>query len=187
MNETAILFSVRPTGGARPHHERRSTVKLNKTIFTILSIILAFTIMAASTGAAKAYRIKRGETTGFANGRSGVSFTNSQYAGTVYLNRITEERKLPDNHPEFLTKPLDVRLADLKGNRVTHIVGSVYVYFKVRRADVRAWEEGRLAVYFYDTWTKEWEDCGTFEVRDGTTSALGCRMRVFGLYGIGEK
>lgn len=167
--------------------ERRSTVKTNKILFTILSVILALSIMAASTGATKVYRVKAGETVSFSNGRTGVSYTKSYYTGNVSLNRINEERKLPDNHPGFVTKPLDVRFTDGKGNRVTHILGAVYIYFKVRRADIRAWENGQLAIYFYDTWTKEWVDCGTFEVRDGSTTALGCRMRVYGLYGVGTK
>lgn len=162
-------------------------MKLKKLLFTVLILVLAFSIIAAGSYATKIYTIKRGETKEFTNGRAGISFVNSQYTGSVKIARPTSTRGLGDDHPDFTKPMLDVRLTNSKNERVTHTLGSVYVFFKVRRAEVRAWEEGRLGVYFYDTWTKEWVDCGTFEVRDGATSALGCRLRVYGLYGIAAK
>lgn len=162
-------------------------MKLKKLLITMFVLVLALSLVAASSFATKIYSVKSGETVEFTNGRAGVTFIKSQYSGTVKIARPTSLRNLGEDHPDFTKPMLDVRLTNNKNERVTHPMGAVYIYFKVRRAEVRAWDEGKLAVYFYDTWTKEWKDCGTFEVRDGATSALGCRVRVFGLYGIGSK
>jgi len=43
------------------------------------------------------------------------------------------------NHPKFTHSLLDVRLTKTNGEKVTFVLGSVYVFFVVRPNEVRAW------------------------------------------------
>ena len=159
---------------------------LKKSVLTIVVLVLAFTLIAASLQAT--YPLKRGENVSFAAGRAGVTFIKSQFSGTVTVTRKDSSKKIAEEQPEFTLRHLDVRLKDSKGNRIKHVLGAVYVYFVARDKDVRAWEAGELAIFFYDTWTGEWTECDTFLVSRGTDGqSLACRIRVFGLFGLGKK
>ena len=159
---------------------------LKKSILTAVVIVLAFTLIAASLQAT--YPIKKGETVSLASGRAGVTFIKSQYSGTVTLTRKDSSKKIAEEQPEFTQNYLDVRFKDSKGNRIKHVLGAVYVYFLIRDKDLRAFEAGELAIYFYDTWTGEWTECNTFLVSRGSKGqSLACRIRVYGLYGLGKK
>lgn len=160
--------------------------RLNKTIYTAIMLLLAISLISAGV-ASKTQRVKFGEDASFHSGRAGVVFSRSQYDGFVSLKRTGSH--LPgENKPLFVEKALDVRLTDLNDERVTHVTGAVYVYFQVRRAQVKQFENGQLSIYFYDTWPQKWVRCDTFAVYngDGVTS-LACRISVFGLYGLAEK
>lgn len=159
---------------------------LKKSILTAVVLVLAFTLIAASLQAT--YPIKKGETVSFASGRAGVTYVKSQYSGTVTLTRKDSSKKIAEEQPEFTQMHLDVRFKDSKGNRIKHVLGAVYVYFLIRDKDLRAFEAGELAIYFYDTWTGEWTECNTFLVSRGSKGqSLACRIRVYGLYGLGKK
>jgi len=163
-------------------------VKLRKLLFTAFVLLLAFSIIAASSYTTKSARIEAGETIEITHGRAGISFTESQYNGVVKLLRFSGSNAPGENAPTFKQKLLEVRLTDANDNKVRHVLGPVYVFFKARRAELRAWDEGDLSIYFFDTWKGDWEKCYTFEVRGGgSTSALGCRIRVMGVYGLGMK
>lgn len=161
--------------------------RTRRILFTVFIVILAVSIVAASSSI-KFRRVKFGQDADFAMGRAGISFTGSQYTGTVQLKRVAVTNSLAEETPSFLTSWLDLRLTKDNDERVTHVIGSVYVYFKVRRSEARKFANGELTIYLFDTWTKTWEECSTFAVRDkNQVTRLGCRMRVFGLYGLGYK
>jgi hypothetical protein len=165
-------------------------MKFNKLVLTGMVLLLAIALLAASNhGTTLSFGIKKGDTVEFTNGRAGISFTKSQYNGQVQLTRVSESRRIPgEDKPNFIQKPIDLRLTDKSDVRITHILGSVYVLFLVRRAEVRAFDKGDLSIYFFDTWTQTWEKCDTFAVTNGAgVSRLACRMRVFGMYGLAEK
>lgn len=163
-------------------------MKIKKILFTAFMLLLAFSVIAASSYTIKSARIKAGETISITHGRAGITFTKSQYTGVVKLLRYSGSNAPGESAPSFGQKLLEVRLTDNQDRKVKHVLGPVYVFFKVKRAEVRAWEDGDLAIYFYDTWKSDWVKCYTFEVRDaGATTALGCRIRVMGLYGLGSK
>ena len=156
-------------------------------LFTVIIVILAMSIIAASSGV-KLRRVKFGQDADIAMGKAGIRFGGSQYTGTVQLKRVNVTNSLAKDTPSFLAKWIDLRLTKDNDERVNQIVGAVYVYFKVRRAEARQFENGELTIYFFDTWTSTWEKCSTFAVRDkNQVTRLGCRMRVFGLYGLGYK
>ncbi len=162
---------------------RKSTKLIILTI-----VILSMTLSVIPVAGASSNRIKFGETVDFSQGRAGVSFTNSQYAGTVKLAKGNQNNAPGENRPQFVQRLININLYKPDGERVKWIVGPVYVFFKVRQAEARAYERGDLTIYFYDTWTGEWTPCYTTPVyKGGKIDRLSCRMRVFGLYGLGMR
>lgn len=161
--------------------------RTRRILQTALILMVALSIIAA-TGTVKVRRIKFGQDLDIASGRAGIRFSSSQYTGTVKLTRVGITNSLAEETPSFITKWIDLRLYKDNDDRVTHIVGAVYVYFTVRRAQARLFENGELTIYFYDTWKKEWTACSTFAVKDkNQTTRVACRMSTFGLYGLGYK
>jgi hypothetical protein len=157
-----------------------------RIILTIMILVLALPTIAAA--GASSNRIKFGETVDFSQGRAGVSFTNSQYTGTVKLAKGNQNNAPGENRPQFVQRLVNINLYKPDGERVKWIVGPVYAFFKVRQAEARAYERDDLTIYFYDTWTGEWTPCYTIPVyKGGKIDRLSCRMRVFGLYGLGLK
>jgi hypothetical protein len=131
--------------------------------------------------------LKVGETTSFWSGRAGVTFVDSRFSGTVTVTRKSSDKYEGSGAPEFTKQLLDVRLTDREQNKVKFVIGPVYVYFKVSDKDLRAFDTEGLGIWYYDTWKNEWTKCDTFQVGNGANGGeLACRIRVFGLYGLGK-
>jgi len=159
-------------------------MKLKKIAYTIIVLMLALSVIAASN----VMEIKKGQTVDFYKGRAGVSFTNSQFNGTVKLSRQSSGNAPGEERPKFTQRLFDVRLTDSQGIRITHVVGPVYVYFKIRNKELKMWQNGELSIYYFDTWKQSWQECSyVFLVNQGKSQRLACRIRIFGLYGIGKK
>ena len=159
----------------------------NQLILTVLVIILAFSMLAAG-GATKVQTIEFGETTDVSLGRSGLVFTGSQYDGTVKLTRVNQNNKLPGvSVPEFTQKLVKTNLYNADNQKVTHVIGPVYVYFKIRGPEQQMWNRGELTIYYYDSWKNEWTECPTTFVYKTGESRVSCRISTMGLYGVGEK
>lgn len=154
---------------------------MNGRRLVILFLIAILALM--SLAAAKAYEVQAGDNAEFSYGRAGVSFTESRYSGMLYLNRRTAD-KLPLK-PDFTfsQKLVDARLYDDLGQRVNVIKGPVYVFFPASQKDAKLLEDGDLSIYFWDSWKNVWRACPT-TVSGGR---LICRMKNFGLYGVGVK
>jgi hypothetical protein len=163
-------------------------MKTKKLAFTIIALILALSIIAASNMAAIAHEIEKGDTVAFYSGRAGVSFTESQYTGVVRLTRPDDSSFGATNHPKFTKSLVTVRLTKANGEQVKFILGSVYVFYIVKASEVRAWKEGELGLYYLDGWKNEWKECGSFLVNGNEGKPrIACRMRLFGTYGLAEK
>lgn len=161
--------------------------KTSKILSTVLILLLAIAVIAAGNRT-RSKMIKFGQTIDISLGRAGISFTDSQYNGVVTLKRSDRGNAPGEDRPAFVQDTLDVRLYNQDDVRITHLVGAVYVYFKVKPASVRQWDNGELAVYYFDPWTQAWTECDTMAIRDrGKITRLACRIRVFGLYGLGQK
>jgi len=156
--------------------------KGKKVVLTLVLVAVAIALIAAS-GSSRYNQIEFGETSA---GRAGVSFSSSQYTGTVKLAKKNQNNAPGEQHPDFTQRLIDIRLYKYNGEQVKHILGPVYAYFLVRQYEVKRWEQGLLKVYFFDTWKQNWVPCYTMAVyKNGKVSSLSCRMRVFGLYGLG--
>lgn len=155
-----------------------------KPVVTTVILILALSLIAASLNKSKYVFVKAGENATVSNGRAGISFTNSYYSGTVKVARMESSNPPGETPVHFTESFLDVRFANLDGERITHVLGPVYVYFQARRSQVRQFNEGGLSIYYFDTWKSEWKECYTYLV---DSNRLACRIRIFGLYGLAEK
>lgn len=163
-------------------------MNMKKIALSVFILILALSVIAASVFPATASRIKKGQTVQFSVGRAGVSFTKSQFTGTVRLARTDPSGFGAVNHPKFKYPLLDVRMNKSNGEKVTFVLGAVYVYFLLRPSEVRDWEQGKLALFVYDSWGNQWKECFSFLVTNGDfRPRLVCRMRTFTVFGLAEK
>jgi len=166
---------------------KEGVMNIRKIALTVFSIAMALSLIAASVLPATGFRIKKGETASFNQGRAGVSFTNSQFTGIVRLSRPDDSRIKAVNHPDFRGSLLEVRFNKSGGEKVRYVVGAVYVYFLLRQADLRDWEHGELALYRYDSWGNQWKECPAFLVTNhGSRPRLACRIHTFSVYGLAE-
>ena len=156
-------------------------MKVKKIFYTALVLLLAMSVLAVSVSSVRYYGVKKGQTVDFTAGRAGIQFVKSQYTGMLKISRYDSSNA--GGGIDFTQKPVDFRFVDNKGNKVTHILGAVYVHFKVRQFEQKLFDYGLITVYYFDPWFNEWKECPTFRA-DG---ALGCRMKDFGLYGLGLK
>ena len=158
---------------------------MKKLLLTVLILILAFSTIGAVL--ASVNTLKVGDTTSFWSGRAGITFVESRFSGTVTVTRKSTDKYDGSGAPEFAQKLLDVRLVDRSQNKVKYVIGPVYVYFKVTDKEMKAYDNEGLGIWFFDTWKNEWTKCETFVVGNGNNGQeLGCRIRVFGLYGLGK-
>jgi hypothetical protein len=158
---------------------------MKKLLFIVLVLILAFSTIGASLASVNA--LKAGETTSFWSGRAGITFVDSRFSGTVTVTRKSNSSVEAVNEPEFVQRHLDVRLTDSKQNKVKFVIGPVYVYYKVTDRELRAFETEGLRIWYFDSWKNEWTPCDTVQVGNGANgNELSCRIRVFGLYGLGK-
>lgn len=157
-------------------------MKGKKLVFSAFVIVIALSIVAASGRGPLYFEIEAGETAEFYVGRAGVSFTNSHYPGTVKLKRTTAGYPPGEKSMYFTQRMLDARFSDTNGDRITHVLGPVYVFFKTKKFEMKRWNSGELSIYYFDTWKQEWKVCPTFSVNG---NRLACRIRIFGLYGLG--
>ena len=161
---------------------------LKKIGLSVLVLVLAFSMIAASVMPAAVTTIKRGENAEFWSGRAGVVFTKSQFTGTVRVSRMSDSRINANNHVNFTHDLVNIQMIKIGGEKARLVVGAVYVYFVVNGGDVRAYEEGELELYTFDSWHNEWVPCGSFVVRDENgRPRIACRMVTFGTFGLGEK
>jgi hypothetical protein len=158
----------------------------NSLILTVLVVVLAFSVLAAGSSV-KVGTIKFGETTDVSLGRSGLVFTGSQYDGTVRLTRVNQNNLPGKNSPDFTQKLINTRLYNAENQKVTYVIGPVYVYFKIRGPEQKLWNRDELTIYYYDGWKNEWKECPTTFIYKPGDSRVSCRVRAMGLYGVGTK
>lgn len=154
-----------------------------KLFLTVIVLLLAVSTIAAI--ATNVYYIKRGKSGDFSNGRAGIAFIQSQMTGNVRVGRKDTSKVRGENPPQFTQNLLDVRMTDSKGQRIKYIVGPVYVYFKLRGPELRMYNDGQLAIYYYSDYQNKWVACNSVLINKSDGARLSCRIRVFGLYGIG--
>jgi hypothetical protein len=157
-----------------------------KFILIALTVLLALTLLAAD-GNTKVAEISFGDNTDVSLGRAGLVFTGSQYDGTVKLTRINRSNLPGVSVPDLTQKPINARLYDIDNQKITHVVGPVYVYFKIRGPEQRLWNNGELTIYYYDSWLNKWTECPTTYIFKSGSSRVSCRVRSMGLYGVGVK
>jgi len=180
------LLSKQRFSKERKERSLLMNVNRKKLVLTVLVFILMLSTLAAS-GTSKTGTINFGEDTDVSLGRAGLVFTNSQYDATVRLTRVNRNNLPGTNAPKFTQHLISTRLTNAAGEKVTHVIGPVYVYFKVRGPETRLWNRGELTIYYYDTWLNKWTECPTHYIFKAGQSRVSCRVRAMGTFGVGEK
>lgn len=156
-----------------------------RIVYTLVLIMVAFSMIAATTTATKVVRITAGKSVTANLGRAGVSFTKSFFAGDLRLSRKDTSILPGITQPVFTQKLFDARFTDSKGNKVTYVIGSVYVYFRLAGKERALWNKGMLTIMYFDPWKNDWTECSTYQVSSAAASPIvACRMKNFGLYGL---
>jgi hypothetical protein len=151
-------------------------------ILALVFVLLASTVLAF-VGPGKWVRIKKGQDVTVFSGNAGATFTDSFYAGTVNVYRKNRDVgfKAPKNF--VITKDiLGVKFYDDTWTKIDVVTGAVYVFFNINPKEAKAYNQGRLNIYRWDTWKGTWQICPTFELNGG--SRVGCRIRYFGEYAL---
>lgn len=161
-------------------------LKGSKFILIILVLFLSSTLVAAG-GSTTTQTIEFGEDTDVSLGKAGLVFSGSQYDGTVKLTKVNKGNTPGVNKPEFTQHLINTRLYNSEGQKINSLVGPVYVYFKVRGAETRLWNQGDLSIYYYNGATNKWVECPTSYIYKPGTSRVSCRISSMGLYGVGTK
>ena len=161
--------------------------RTTKVMFFALALLLISTTVAAAGATTRYYKITVGETSDENFGRSGVTFIKAYYSGKLKLTKISKDA-VPGDPPFKVTqKPMDVRFRNYKGEWMYEVNNAVYVYFKLRDAELDKWQAGKLSIYTYNHGT--WKKCPTYEVwgRYSGEMRVSCRMIHYGLYAVGLK
>jgi hypothetical protein len=155
-----------------------------KLLLLALVIVLVASTVLAFTGPGKWVRVEKGQDVTVDAGRAGATFTDSFYSGTVNVYRKNTDYgwKAPKNFKFADKKILGVKFYDDEWNRIQVVTGAVYVYFQITPKMAKAWQDGRLNIYYWDTWKGDWRLCPTFALDSG--SKAGCRIRYFGEYAL---
>jgi len=161
-------------------------VKDNKVILVVLVLLLSSMVLAAG-GSSTVQEISFGEDTDVSLGRAGLVFSGSQYDGTVKLTKVSKGNLPGTNKPNFTQHLISTRLENTDGQKITSLLGPVYVYFKVRGPETRMWNRGELTIYYYNGVTNKWVECPTSYIYKPGTSRVSCRISSMGLFGVGEK
>jgi hypothetical protein len=161
-------------------------VKGSKLILIVLVLFLSTTLLAAG-GTSTTQSIDFGEYTDVSLGKAGLVFSGSQYDGTITLTRVNKGNLPGMTKPNFTQHLLNTRLFNSEGQKISSLVGPVYVYFKVKGPETRLWNNGDLTIYYFNGATNKWVECPTSFIYKPGTSRVSCRISRMGLYGVGTK
>lgn len=123
------------------------------------------------------------------SGEGGVFMPSSNYLGFVAINRIHPDQLPRPEDLDFLQDGLEFRIFDDQGSQFRTALGFMYVYFNLNDHTRALFNEGRLAIHFFNPATNDWQLC-RHPVFIGTTNLphgrLSCVALNFGIYGLAE-
>jgi len=161
-------------------------MKARRWIWSFLSIVIALSLIAAVPAAKKVVFIRAGDSRDVNVGVMGVHVTNSYYTGDLTVMRKTQQPVTGTDRLKLLEKMIDARFMGYDKVKVTHIQGSWYVFYNLTQQEKKLFNDGKIAIFYYDSWPKKWKQCYTFVVT-GHPNRITCRMLNFGLYGLGYR
>lgn len=172
----------------------------------ILLLLLALTLVAAAASGAwrlgyasnennsAVYDIIAGTPADLWLGNDGIYMPSSAYTGKVLLYRPNEEvlkTVRPLLRKDEIGKAgrfLEVDVIDSDGSNARLLRGFVYAYFNLNAIENDLWDEGKLAIYYYDAGKLSWTECiaNTF-VEKGKHGRTACLAIQSGLYALVER
>jgi len=155
-----------------------------KFLLLALAIILIASMLVASAPRGKSVHVDRGDFVTVNVGNAGINIADSFYTGTVTVKRTSKgamPNYLTPSGKKFAADLLDVSFYDQDWNKIKIVTGAVYVYFTLKGPELKAYSNGLLHIYYYDTWKASWKLCPTY-LTGGVRAA--CRISYFGRYAL---
>jgi hypothetical protein len=125
--------------------------------------------------------------------RGGVFMESSAYNGMLTLTRqpasqlVLENFRLRAQDLSLHRTFLQFEVENFNGRQVKRLYGLVYVYFNLTRAERRLWDAGKLAIYQYDAYEREWVEClANRYVTRSVQGRVACLATQTGLYALAE-
>jgi hypothetical protein len=123
------------------------------------------------------------------SGEGGVFMPGSNYLGFVAINRIHPDQLPRPGDLDFVQDGLEFRIFDDQGSQFRTALGLMYVYFNLNDHTRALFNDGRLAIHYFNPAINEWQLC-RHPVFIGTTNLpqgrLSCVALNFGIYGLAE-
>jgi LysM repeat protein len=134
-------------------------------------------------------RVSFGKAADIYQGNAGVYMPSSNYDARVVVARHFAYNYEMPRGLHLVQNPLEFRVVDENGDRISEIFGLNYVYFNLSRENRRAYDNGDLAIYHYNPAVKGWERCEfqmLIDTKNGPNGRLACVAQDFGLFALAE-
>lgn len=128
-----------------------------------------------------------GQTVDFANGREGIYMPKADTSGELMVTKLAANQVSHEKGLRFEQPLVQFTLDNANGVQDTFLPGRTYVYFDLTNSQLKAWQNGDLSIYNYNSNTKTWSPLSTFEINRGNTSGerIAASATQYGIYGLG--
>jgi hypothetical protein len=168
-----------------------------RILFFILVLCLSLGVISPASARSSSQTFTASLVAGQPNdvwlGNAGLYLPASVYGGKAVLERyeigslsIAEDRlDRQDLFPR--QRYLEFTIYDSAAKQVKLPRGLVYAYFNLGYKEDALWEDGNLAIYYYDTYKGKWVEClANHFVDKGKYGRLACLATQTGLYALVE-
>lgn len=166
-------------------------MKVFKVSWVLVALLLALaltwgTAFAERQRESAAFALHFQQPTDAFLGKAGVHVTNSNYDGVAVVTRIAANGNRRVDSLRFVRRWLEFEARSNSGQAFETLWGINNVYFNLIGGEQKAFEDGELSIYFYNTSRGRWEECPSFLVTttDAPKGRIACVMPDFGLYGL---
>jgi len=123
-------------------------------------------------------------------GNAGIYLPNSNYTGTVTLERYDPAKSNTVKNIQFTQQLLEVTVTNSQGNQLSQVSGLNYVYFNLDEQSRSAYDKGELAIYHYNPQQEAWVQCQyplLISDKNKPYGRMACIILNFGLYGVAQQ
>lgn len=161
-----------------------------KLIPVFASLILA----AASIGATKSpatnktVDLSAGSAATVQIGNLGADVTNAGTNGEAVISRskVAKVDHMPTQGEVKIVQPaLNYKVENTTGTTEQYVHSRTYIYFDLTHHQATEYQNGNLAIYFFNTSTHSWEQMPTTFVNRGTYGRLATVATGYGDYALG--
>lgn len=170
---------------------------LKKFSLVIASFALALGTLGFTSGSAFAKttntsntmqtNITAGQTVDFANGREGIYIPKADFNGELEVTKMAASQVSHEKGLRIEQPLIQYQVNNANNVQDTYLPGRTYIYFDLTNSQLKAWQNGDLSIYSYNSSAKTWTPLSTFEINRGNTSGerIAAVATQYGIYGLG--